>query len=225
MENVTPTSYGLEAKPVVSTFDRGGDVGTVSLWGFLGPAEDDLYRLYTDVSFSKFYEIPQSKIVWVEESEEDAPARVHVANDFDLSLTEPATSTTPVQFYEGSITDGYLREAFGADANPHHHHGPGAATEVCTATPQWAAAAGFAGGGGFQQGGGQLCITVFTAVPTWCDDGGGENAQQAAPRGCLEVGQTLICTIVPLPGGENCLQLFGTAACTIPRGKSAKGED
>ena len=112
MENVTSNHSNHEVDPVVGTFARGEEVGSRSLWGFLGPAREDMYRLYTDVSFTKFYEIPQAAIVWVEsgEAEDDlAPATVHLSEGTRLDVVETGAASAEGSYLDGAISAGYLQ--------------------------------------------------------------------------------------------------------------------
>ena len=110
MENVNRNHSNQRLDPVAGTFAPDADVGTTSLWGFLGPARDDMYRLYTDGSFTRFYEIPQRAIVWVETSDSDddavTPARVGVASGTPLDVIDTSAAAG---WLGGAITTGYLQ--------------------------------------------------------------------------------------------------------------------
>jgi hypothetical protein len=84
----------------------------VTLVGYVGQSKKaDYIRLYTDLSFRRYYEIPTSGITHVEPSDtkaENSPTTVLVVSDTKLEVVETASLTLEASYLQGDIATGYL---------------------------------------------------------------------------------------------------------------------
>jgi hypothetical protein len=88
-------------------------------------------RLYADLSFQTYMEVPRDAIVLAEATDrqnENSPSRLHVRASAQLNAVLSSTQTA-ASFLEGSITSAYLAAATGASAAAAPKPHP---TEVCT---------------------------------------------------------------------------------------------
>lgn len=95
------------------------------LVGYIGPSKGtDYVRLYVDLTFRNYYEIPAEGIVSTapkDASDENSPTTVHVAGDTRLEKVSVTSQSVEARFLQGSISSGYLGTA-----------GAGAASEAWT---------------------------------------------------------------------------------------------
>ena len=107
----------LETHPLVAKLhaDPNQLTDLVALVGYLGPSKRDGYvRLYVDLSFRNYYEIPNEGIVSTsptDASDENSPTTLHVAGDTQVDKVSITSQSTEARFLQGSISSGYLSGA------------------------------------------------------------------------------------------------------------------
>lgn len=113
----SPGDVNLETHPLVAKLHADPDQLTdlVALVGYLGPSKREGYvRLYVDLSFRNYYEIPNEGIVSTSPtnaSDENSPTTVHVAGDTQVDKVSITSQSTEARFLQGSISSGYLSGA------------------------------------------------------------------------------------------------------------------
>lgn len=117
--NDSAGGVNLETHPLVAKLHADPDQLTdlVALVGYLGPSKREGYvRLYVDLTFRNYYEIPTEGIVSTsptDASDENSPTTLHVAGDTQVDKVSITSQSTEARFLQGSISSGYLS---GADA-------------------------------------------------------------------------------------------------------------
>jgi hypothetical protein len=165
--NVDPSEIGPEP-PQLS-----------ALVGYVGPSRrDGSIRLYRDLSFRNYYEIPAEAVVSttpINPDDENSPTRVQVAPDTKVEVVNVSVQSVEARYLSGSIAGGFYGAAAG---------GVGAAqapaalcTNITTYMPSCVAQ---------QQ---PPCTNITTHMPS-CVGGG----QQGVPEGCTIVMTTMACT-------------------------------
>ncbi|RMH22856.1 MAG: hypothetical protein D6696_02340 [Acidobacteria bacterium] len=158
----------LDPHPLVTKMHPGDDdvaADHVHLVGYLGPAKDkDKVRLYHDLSFRSYYEIPKDAIHSCETGDEETPSRVCVAADAKLELVQTSRQKVEAGFLRGAISGQHLAAAAPA-AQP-------ICLTVVTARPT-------------SCGGGPICPTLLTAQPTGCGGPICPTVITANPTDCL----------------------------------------
>lgn len=101
----------------------------VSLVGYIGPSRRDGYiRLYQDLSFRNYYEIPGESVVGtspVNPDDENSPTQVRVEPDARVEVVTVSVQSVEARYLSGSISSGFLGAAAAA--------GTGAqAAQLCT---------------------------------------------------------------------------------------------
>ncbi len=121
----SPGDVNLETHPLVAKLHADPDEFTdlVALVGYLGPSKKaDYVRLYVDLTFRNYYEIPTEGIVSTSPTaaaDENSPTTVHVAGGTQVDKVSITSQSTEARFLQGSIASGYLGGAgvgAGADA-------------------------------------------------------------------------------------------------------------
>ena len=119
----SPGNVNLETHPLVAKLHADPDELTklVALVGYLGPSKRAGYvRLYADLSFRNYYEIPTEGILSTtpaDAEDENSPTTVHVAGDTQVEKVSITSQSTEARFLQGSISSDYLGTAgVGADA-------------------------------------------------------------------------------------------------------------
>jgi hypothetical protein len=151
-----------------------------TLVGYLGPSRrDGSIRLYRDLTFRNFYEIPSDGIVStkpVNPDDENSPTLVQVDPDTKVEVVNVSVQSVEARYLSGSISGGLYGAAAGGAADAQAagtlcgnittympscvHCNPNCiATVVTSGVP----------------GGGQACIDLYTANPSHC-------AQQCDPN-------------------------------------------
>ncbi|MGI4768271.1 MAG: hypothetical protein ACRYGP_24785, partial [Janthinobacterium lividum] len=84
----------------------------VVLVGYVGPSKhDDRIRLYANLSFDRYWEIPKSAVIASESAskdDENGPTIVFLAADTPVEQVAMATRTGPASFLSGPIASGSL---------------------------------------------------------------------------------------------------------------------
>lgn len=130
-----PGNVNLETHPLVAKLHADPDELTdlVALVGYLGPSKREGYvRLYVDLTFHNYYEIPAEGIVSTsptDASDENSPTAVHVAGGTQVDKVSVTSQSTEARFLQGSISSGYLGSA---DAGAGALGWPGSPTCWCT---------------------------------------------------------------------------------------------
>lgn len=164
-------ALNLETHPLVAKLGGEGDEpppSLVTLVGYLGPSRrPDSVRLYADLTFRTYYEVPRSGIKSSEAGpDENSPTRLAVYSDTKIDIVQTSRQSVEAGYLSGAISGGFLGGAASArrpggggqvcltvvTANP-TDCGPICLTYV-TANPT--------------DCGGQVCLTVLTANPTNC---------------------------------------------------------
>jgi hypothetical protein len=107
----------LEVHPLVAKLGAQGQAprDLATLVGYLGPAsQDDQVRLYHDLSFRGYYDIPRSEVVHTEPlnaGDENSPTRVLVNASARVAQTHVSTQSGEARFLQGGITSGFLPTA------------------------------------------------------------------------------------------------------------------
>lgn len=113
----SPGDVNLETHPLVAKLNADPDQLTdlVALVGYLGPSKREGYvRLYVDLTFRNYYEIPTEGIVSTsptDASDENSPTTVHVAGDTQVDKVSITSQSTEARFLQGSISSDYLSNA------------------------------------------------------------------------------------------------------------------
>jgi hypothetical protein len=213
----SPGNVNLETHPLVAKLHADPDQlsGLVALGGYLGPSKREGYvRLYGDLSFRNYYEIPTAGIVSTsptDASDENSPTTVHVASDTQVDKVSITSQSTEARFLQGSIASGYLGGAgAGVDvgcswpASPtcwcgSHTCQPGVmqAAQPYTDTVYHTCACSIENYtcNNCGQAGAQANVQAWPASPTcWCNITRNCN-QQAAQPDTNTVGYTCVCTL------------------------------
>ncbi|AKJ05791.1 Hypothetical protein AA314_07417 [Archangium gephyra] len=113
----------LETHPLVTKLGGQGQAprDLATLVGYLGPAsQEDQVRLYHDLSFRGYYDIPRSEVVHTEPlnaGDENSPTRVLVNASARVAQTQVSTQSGEARFLQGGITSGFLPAAAAPAAN------------------------------------------------------------------------------------------------------------
>jgi hypothetical protein len=135
-------------------------VNMVPLVGYFGPSKKDGYmRLYADLSFSGYYEIPIDDIFHAEPSDpkdENSPTMVLVTATAKLEVVTTKIQTIEACYLQGSIASQYLWSASPSFPAPDQAIARGYPGDLAPSTRQG-------------------CDTVFWMVG--CEGGGGEGGE------------------------------------------------
>lgn len=186
--NDSPGGVNLETHPLVAKLHADPDQLTdlVALVGYLGPSKREGYvRLYVDLSFRNYYEIPTEGIVSTspnDAADENSPTTVHVTGNTQVDKVSITSQSTEARFLQGSISSGYLS-------------GAGASADVGCSWPAsptcWCATANC------HPGAAQAAAVDWPGSPTcWC-------GSHTCQPGAAQVGQPFTDTV------------YHTCACTI----------
>lgn len=110
----SPGDVNLETHPLVARLHADPDELTdlVTLAGYLGPSKREGYvRLYADLTFRNYYEIPTEGIVSTspaDASDENSPTTVHVSGGTQVDKVSVTSQSTEARFLQGSIASDYL---------------------------------------------------------------------------------------------------------------------
>jgi hypothetical protein len=110
----------LTPHPLVTRLNPEGDPppNLVMLAGFIGPSKKpDGIRLYLDLSFNTFIDIPVAGIVStqsVDSEDENSPTRVWVHGDARLDVVQNVSQTMEASYLRGWIARNYLRSTMPA---------------------------------------------------------------------------------------------------------------
>ena len=106
----SPGNVNLETHPLVAKLHTDPDELTdlVALVGYLGPSKRaDYVRLYVDLTFRNYYEIPKAGIVSTsptDAGDENSPTTVHVAGGTQVDMVSVTSQSTEARFLQGSIS-------------------------------------------------------------------------------------------------------------------------
>jgi hypothetical protein len=112
-----PQSVNLGVHPLVSKLhpDLDHSADLVSLVGYLGPSKDaDNIRLYRDLSFNHYFEIPTASITAttpVDANDPNSPTVIHVPASAKLEAVSHSSQSVEAGLLKGAITNGYLTSA------------------------------------------------------------------------------------------------------------------
>jgi hypothetical protein len=155
--DVDLTTHPLVDKHHTDPDEVTGQPDVVSLIGYIGPSKrPDYTRLYQDLSFRNYYEIPTAGITAttpVNADDENSPTHVQVTADTKLDVVTVSVQSVEARFLSGSIASGFLG---GAQAQTAGAFAPTLCTNITTYMPSCVAQ---------QQ---PICLTVVTANPTDC---------------------------------------------------------
>jgi hypothetical protein len=112
MAESSPDKPDLKTHPMVSKLVGDSDTppSLVALAGFFGPSrKSDCIRLYNDLGFQSYFEIPKASIVATtptDATDDQSPTLVHVKAGTPVDAVQ--TSTQPVESYlQGGITSAF----------------------------------------------------------------------------------------------------------------------
>src|SRR6185295_5795994 len=151
----------------------------VVLVGFIGPSKKpDRIRLYLNLSFNAFIDIPVAGIVStqsVDREDENSPTRVWVRGEAKLEVVQAASQTIEASYLRGRIARDYLRAT--TPARGLVAPDPGVSmycmamnTRLCDSIFDDGGCGGLGAGGGFGGGGvytlhGSLCLGCYPSYP------------------------------------------------------------
>jgi hypothetical protein len=107
----------LDTHPLVNKLHPNPDEipDIVALVGYLGPSrKDDCVRLYSDLTFRNYYEIPTSGILATSQTnagDENSPTSVHVSADTRLEAVSISSQNIEASYLKGSIASSHLGSA------------------------------------------------------------------------------------------------------------------
>jgi hypothetical protein len=116
-DQASGTGPNIPVHPWVAKLGSGTDVPTdlVVLVGFPGPSrESGKVRLYTDLSFGTYIEIPREAVALAEpidREDENSPTRLHVRASTPLDIVQTSTETMPASFFQGAVASTLLSGA------------------------------------------------------------------------------------------------------------------
>src|SRR5207244_1443408 len=109
-----PRNIDLGTHPLVAKLHPDPDDARnlISLVGYLGPSKNpDDIRLYLDLTFNHYYELPSASIVATAPTNADdpnSPTSVYVEASTQLNVVSTASQSVAAGFLKGAITSGYL---------------------------------------------------------------------------------------------------------------------
>jgi hypothetical protein len=107
----------IPVHPWVAKLHPDPDVPTdlVALVGFPGPSrETGKVRLYTDLTFRAYIEIPREAVALAEPTDrqdENSPTRLHVRASTQLDVVQTSTETVAASFFQGAVASTLLAGA------------------------------------------------------------------------------------------------------------------
>ena len=157
----------------------------VPLMGFIGPSgKDGLLRIYRDLTFRSYYDVPSDALQAVDSYADDpeAPSSFFIAADAPITVVEAETECAEAGFLSGSISRGRLGAPAAEATSPGQAH-----DAICkdTANPTYCE---------------PMCITLYTGYPTWCPPTG---TQLGAANDLPGAGRNN-----PVIAGGNCITLW-----------------
>jgi hypothetical protein len=161
-------SLNLDTHPLVAKNhpDPNELLEVVSLVGYLGPSnKSDNVRLYQDLTFQHYYEIPKSGIVSTSPlypGEENSPTIADVKPDTKIQKVSIWSQNVEASFLRGAITGGYLGANTAAPT--------GVPSPYITLTTAVQCTLGGAVARGAQPQGNPVCDTTNTTVCRTCTD-------------------------------------------------------
>jgi hypothetical protein len=220
-----PGSVNLSPHPLVSKLhtDLDNPPNLVTLVGYLGPSKKpDSTRLYQDLTFRNYYEVPSASITAttpVDAEDPNSPTVIHVPASTTLEAVSTTSQSVEAGFLKGAITSSYLGSAAAL---------PGAGqaawwTGCCKAskTDVRAHVAGQA-----QAGMDCVCIALSAFGNTLA-------GQAQGPLDCVQITNTNVCTVSGVfsvccaqaaagqaQAGMNCIQITCTICCTMTGGNN-----
>src|SRR5215203_5942669 len=149
--------------------DEASPPNVVALTGYLGPSKSgDNVRLYTDLTFRSYYEIPRTAVRnTIPSKDEDGPSQVWVDAGARIEIVQISRQSVEAGYLAGSITGSFMGGAGRAAA------AVGGQQPLCltvvTAVPTDCGQVCLTVVTANPTDCGQACITRHTAVPTWCE--------------------------------------------------------
>lgn len=174
-----PGDVDLATHPLVDRFNADPDnveapPEVAALVGYIGPSRrGDSVRLYQDLTFRNYYEIPRDGILAtspVNPDDENSPTQVQVDPDTKVEVVTVSVQSVEARYLSGSIAGGFLGAAGGGAGGA--QAGPVCAnitTYMPSCVGQPAPCANITTHMPSCVGGGQqVCIDLFTANPSHC---------------------------------------------------------
>jgi hypothetical protein len=191
-----------------------------TLIGYVGPSpNDDNFRLYTDLSFSKFYEIPKDALkgrTSADSSDENAPSIIRIDAGARVRIVTHSESSVEASAIAGNISSGYLSGSVrcGRGALSGFSTDPNVCTTLVCETVSVAFCAqgrGASPRGGFSTDP-NVCTTLVceTVSVAFCAQGRG-----AGPRGAFSTDPNVCTTIA--------CETISLAVCAQGRGAAPRG--
>jgi hypothetical protein len=123
MPESSPDKLDLKTHPLVSKLVGDSDTppSLIVLAGYFGPSrKSDCIRLYTDLGFQSYFEIPKASIVATtptDATDDQSPTLVHVKAGTSVDAVQ--TSTQPVESYlQGGITSAFQPQGDSTGSQP-----------------------------------------------------------------------------------------------------------
>src|SRR6185295_8441558 len=109
-------AVNLDTHPLVAKLGAESEeppTPVVTFVGYIGPSKNpDSVRLYTDLSFRTYYEIPRASIRSNDPgADEDSPTRVTVDADARIEVVQTERQSVEAAYLAGSIAGRYLTAA------------------------------------------------------------------------------------------------------------------
>ncbi len=107
----------LSTHPLVNKYHEDPNVlrDFVTLVGYIGPSnKPDHVRVYADLSFRNYYEVPSSGVVATtptDSNDPNSPTRVDVNAKTHMEVVSISSQTVEASFLQGSIVSGYMSGA------------------------------------------------------------------------------------------------------------------
>jgi hypothetical protein len=114
----SPSSQAINFEADAAVRNLGADLehtGAVSLTGFVGPSKNpDNVRLYADLSFTSYLEIPKGTVLGrtrVRQDDENSPSLLRVRSDAKLEYRSVVAHSIEASALAGAITAAHMRTA------------------------------------------------------------------------------------------------------------------
>jgi hypothetical protein len=212
-----------------------------SLVGYVGPSRrDGSVRLYQDLTFRSYYEIPSESVVStkpVNPDDENSPTQVQVEPDTKIEVVTVSVQSVEARYLSGSISGGLYGAAAGGTGGggvqacgnittymPSCLVPQQPCTNITTHMPSCVAQAGAVGA---QAAGAQLCTNITTYMPSCVQQpctnitthmpscvGQGGGPQAARPNMCTNITTHMPSCVGGGPQGA-CTIVMTTMGCTF----------